>query len=147
MAGIYWLSWASEVWEDWKNDCAGGGCFIRLLPCAKLDFHCPAGAVDRGELGNTCLIRIEIGQHQMPCVSRQPGAARLLARLLRIRPALGPPGFRHLVSRPHPDETTAFALTSRYDLEIENVFRSLNESRFREPCRSLTLRPSSAASG
>ena len=25
MAGIYWLSWASEVWEDWKNDCTGGG--------------------------------------------------------------------------------------------------------------------------
>jgi hypothetical protein len=24
VAGIYWLSWASEVWEDWKNDCTGG---------------------------------------------------------------------------------------------------------------------------
>jgi hypothetical protein len=37
-----------------------------LLPCAELNFHRPAGAVNRGELAHVGLLSAQIGQHEVP---------------------------------------------------------------------------------
>ncbi len=53
----------------------------RLLPCAELNFHGPAGAVDRGELTHVGLLSAQIGQHEVPTVAEQTFRAGFLAAM------------------------------------------------------------------
>ena len=41
----------------------------RLFPCTELDFHGPAGAVERGELTYVGLSFTQIGQYEVPAVA------------------------------------------------------------------------------
>ena len=63
----------------------------RLLPGPKLNFHRPAGAVNRGELAHVRLLFAQIGQHEVPAVAEEAFRTGILAAIAGFLATPGPP--------------------------------------------------------
>ncbi len=89
----------------------------RLLPCSKLDLHCPTGAVDCGEL----VYIPQIGQHQVPAVTDETFCTGVLATIPCFLARCDSPRCSDFRGRTNDDETTFLASPCGDGIEIDDA--------------------------
>ena len=93
----------------------------RLLLCTELNFHRPAGAVDRGELAHVRLLSAQMGQHEVPTVAEQTFRSGILAAVPGFLTTHSPPSRRDFRVRAHGHEAALFALFPDDGIDVDDV--------------------------